>query len=217
MAHTVTNPGARLAGLIADLGHKLQGGSLTEDELALFLKRQDPFVLPFPKNEHGHYIIEVTGRDLTGAEEIELLTQSGFRISDYAKSMLLSTNSDSYDANHRLEDGKVYKVALVPGREVKNDRTTANLQAYGQSFSYVKPLAGLQSRIRESVSDKQMDQMDIWYIASLHDTIKDFDGNPLVLSSYRDDDGQWLLAYWGEPGDKWDDSGAFAFLVPDQA
>lgn len=43
MAQAVTNPGARLAGLFADLGHKLQKGVVTEDQLALFLKKQNPF------------------------------------------------------------------------------------------------------------------------------------------------------------------------------
>ncbi len=216
MAHTVTNPGARLAGMIADLGHKLQSGSLSEDEFALFLKRQDPFALLFPKNEHGHYIIEVTGRNLTGEAEIDLLTAAGFRIGDYAKSMLTSTNPDSYDANHRLEEGKIYQVALVPGREVKENRTTANSLAYGQSFGYGKPLAGIMPRIRESVTDKQMEQMGIWYIAGLHDPIKDSGGSPGVLGSRRGDGGQWLDSYWGDPDFKWNDDGAFAFVVPQE-
>lgn len=43
MAQTVTNPGARLAGLFADLGHKLKAGKISEEELVLFLKRRNPF------------------------------------------------------------------------------------------------------------------------------------------------------------------------------
>jgi len=46
MANTVTNPGARLAGLIADLGHKLKASKISEEELMLFLKRQNPFLAP---------------------------------------------------------------------------------------------------------------------------------------------------------------------------
>ena len=44
MANTVTNPGARLAGLTADLMMKIKNGSISEDELALFCKRQNPFL-----------------------------------------------------------------------------------------------------------------------------------------------------------------------------
>ncbi len=183
--------------------------ALLRDELEIKAKP-----LPFPKNEHGHYIIEVTGLNLTGAEEITRLESAGFRIGDYAKSMLTSTNPDSYDANHRLEDEQVYRVVIVPGKEVKKNRTTANLQAYGSQFGYQKPLAGIQPRIREAVSDKQLKEMGIYYIASLHETINDSDGVPGVLRSLRDDDGQWLRSYWGRPGNGWGDVGAFAFLVP---
>ena len=133
--------------------------ALLRDELEIKSKP-----LLFSKNEHGHYIIEVTGLNLTGAEEIVRLEQLGFRIRDYTKQCLLSTNPDSYDANHRLEDGKVYKVVLVLGREVKKNRTTANCQAYGLQFGYGKPLAGIQPRIREAVSDKQLEEMGIYYI-----------------------------------------------------
>ncbi|MBI4088541.1 hypothetical protein HY415_00365 [Candidatus Kaiserbacteria bacterium] len=43
MANAVILPGERLAGLSADLFHKLQAGSLTLDELALFTQRKNPF------------------------------------------------------------------------------------------------------------------------------------------------------------------------------
>jgi hypothetical protein len=43
MANAVILPGERLAGLSADLFHKLQAGSLTVDELALFTQRKNPF------------------------------------------------------------------------------------------------------------------------------------------------------------------------------
>jgi hypothetical protein len=171
--------------------------------------------LPFPKNEHGHYIIEVTGLNLSGVEEITRLESGGFRVGDYAKSMLTSTNSDSYDVLHRLEDGKVYKMVLVPGREVKKNRTTTNLQAYGSQFGYQKPLAGIQPRIREAVSDKQLEEMGIFYISSLHDPIKDADDYSRVLGSRRGDGGSWLDGFWGGPDREWGVNGAFAFVVPE--
>ncbi len=40
------------------------------------------------------------------------------------------------------------------------------------------------------------------------------DGNPNVLNSNRNDDGQWLNSYWDNPDNEWNDNGAFAFLVP---
>lgn len=39
------------------------------------------------------------------------------------------------------------------------------------------------------------------------------DGNPNVLNANRNDDGRWLNANWDDPQNRWNDNGAFAFLV----
>ncbi|OGI14524.1 MAG: hypothetical protein A3E38_00300 [Candidatus Moranbacteria bacterium RIFCSPHIGHO2_12_FULL_54_9] len=175
--------------------------------------RPKPF--PFAKNEHGHWILTLTGFDLTGAEEIDRLKAHGFRVGDYATQCLMSTMPDSYDANHRLSGAKTYNVVIVPGKEVKENRTTANLRAYAEKFGYQKPLAGIMPRVREAVSDKQLEEMGIVYTAGLHDPIKDSDGGPDVLNSHRYGDGRWLSAYWDIPGYQWNDNGAFVFVVPE--
>ena len=214
MTNIGTLPGKRLAGLSADLFHKLQSGTLTEDELALFVQRKNPFA--FERNEHGHVVLSITGLDLTGEQEIERLIAAGFRVSDWAKSCLTSTKADSYEEKHRLVAGQVYKIALMPTKEIERDadRTTEALRKRGiEKYGYGKPLGGIAPRIRESVSDKQMEEMGSWYIAAAHDPIKDSDGNPRVLRSNRLDDGPWLLASIDHPVYPWDVDGAFAFLV----
>ncbi len=85
---------------------------------------------------------------------------------------------------------------------------TANIQKYARSFGYEVPFAGVIPRIREAVSDKQMEQMNIWYIACLHMPIKDADGDPHVLGAYRDDDGRWLYTDWDYPDHQWNGNGA---------
>jgi hypothetical protein len=40
------------------------------------------------------------------------------------------------------------------------------------------------------------------------------DGDPNVLNANRNDDGQWLNANFDHPDNRWNDNGAFAFLVP---
>jgi len=214
MANAVILPGERLAGLSADLFHKLQAGSLTLDEFALFTQRKNPFV--FERNEHGHVIITFTGLDLTGAQEILRLEAAEYRVGDYAKSCFTSTADDGYDKNHRLVAGQLYKVALVPGKEIErqSDRTTENLRKLGLKYGYGKPLGGHVPRIRESVSDKQMEEMGIVYVASLHEPIKDSDGYPSVLNADRSDAGRWVNTSWDYPDPQWNDHGAFAFPVP---
>lgn len=214
MGNIGTLPGKRLAGLSADLFHKLQSGNLTEDELALFLQRKNPFA--FERNEHGHIVFNIIGIDLTGEQEIERLFAVGFRISDWAKSCLLSRAADGYDKNHRLVTGQRYRVALMPTKEIKRDadRTTEALRKHGvKKYGYSKPLGGIASRIRESVSDKQMEEMGFWYITAPHDPIKDSVGDPDVLNANRSGRGLWLGANSYHPIGLWDGLGAFAFVA----
>ena len=214
MSNIGTLPGERLAGLSADLFHKLQSGNISVEELALFTQRKNPFA--FERNEHGHIIVTVTGLDLTGVQEIERLEAAGYVLSNWAKSCLLSTKKDSYDKKHRLVANQLYKVALMPGKEIPDANRTADaLRKRGmEKYGYGKPQGGLIPRIRESVSDKQMEEMDgAWYIAGLHDPIEDSGGDPSVLDAGRRGGGRRLFADWGTPGIRWYDGGLFAFPV----
>lgn len=202
-----------------DLDNLLAGtdGESVLVEFKKFVKRQ-PCWGPtmFERNEHGHIIVTVAGLDLTGAQEIERLEAAGCRVSDYAKSCFLSKKTDGYDKNHRLVADRQYKVALVPHKEIEReaDRTTDALRKLGmEKYGYGKPLGGFTPRIREAVSDKQMEEMGLYYIVSLHDPIKDSDGGPHVLSANRLDDGRWVSAYWDSPGFRGNAGGASAFPV----
>lgn len=203
--------GDRLLGKLDVLqAHVITGLDKLSAALALFAPE---------RNEHGHLVFTISGLDLSGAAEIIRLDAAGYRFGDYARSCMASTRSDSYDQHHRLEDGRIYKIALVPGTEIQKDssRTTANLRKQGEKYGYQKPLAGIVPRIREAVSDKQMEEWGFWYIAALHDPITDSDGDPNVLNADRDGDGRWVFASWGQPDGQWDTYGAFAFLVPASA
>jgi len=176
-------------------------------KFAEFLAEKTPKVIT--KNQNGHPVLTLTGLDLTGAEEVARLKSAGFHISDYARGIL--TNGD-YDKNHRLE-AKQYQIVLVPGAEIPRNRTTANVKAYAKKFGYLVPKAGIVPRIRETISDKQMEEMGTWYVVALHVPIKDSGGDPCVLISSRSDDGLWVGAAWDDPEYSWVDDGAFAFLV----
>ena len=164
----------------------LPGGHINRSTFQSYLEKRDPFA--FEKNEHGHVILTFTGLDLTGAAEVKRLEAGDYRVGNYAKSCFLSTKDDSYDLHHRLEGGCIYKVALMPGKEIEYDinRTTANLRKRGmEHYGYAKPLGGFIPRVREVLSDKQMEELGIWYAAALHDPITDSDGNPIVLGTSR--------------------------------
>ncbi|OGG58963.1 hypothetical protein A3C89_03700 [Candidatus Kaiserbacteria bacterium RIFCSPHIGHO2_02_FULL_50_50] len=172
----------------------------------------------FERNEHGHVVLTLTGLNLTGEQEIARhLASPDAKMCDWAMSCLLSKNSDGYDAKHRLVEGQVYRVALMPTNVIKVDseRTADALRQYGvNNFGYGKGLAGLIPRMREVVSNAEMKSMGFRFIAGLHDLIKDSDGDPNELLFDGGDDGRWLRASWVLPGIRWVGLGAVALLLP---
>lgn len=181
-------------------------------EQAAPLRRQ--FAAAPERTRHGHFILNVSGLDIAGAQEIERLRANGHRIGGWAKSCLLSEAPDGYDRLHRLDAGRDYALALLPAKDVKDELTTANVRRYAfRRFGYKVPPAGVVPRIRELISDRRMADLGFWYIAALHDFIRDSDGDPGVLLVERFLDGGWMDVESEQPGHQWDDDGAFAFLI----
>lgn len=206
-------PGDRLAGLSADLYHKLQAGTLTIDEFALFVQRKNPFA--FERNRHGHIVIPIIGLDLAGVHEIVQCERSTCRITEAAKSCFMNIEENGYDECHRLVDGQPYRIVFIPGTYIGRDpnRTIDDVQILGmRNFGYRKPCAGIIPRIREVVSVKQMDRFGLRSIMAVHDPIGDHLDRPSILCTVRRDDGQWIDAAWNYAIGYFRSDCAFAFL-----
>jgi hypothetical protein len=172
------------------------------------------FAPPPERTRHGHVILHVSGLDFAGAQEFARLRANGHRVGGWAKSCLLSGASDGYDRLHRLDPGRDYTLALLPAKEIEEELTTESIRGYAfRHFGYKAPPAGVVPRIRELVSDKKMAELGFWYIAALHDSIGDADGDPGQLLVERFLDGGWMDVESQHPGHRWGDDGAFAFLV----
>ena len=158
----------------------------------------------------------VRGTGLTAAAWISTLESTGHKIGDWARNAL---NQPDYDAKHRLEAGKEYKIVLVRGTEITkdSDRTTKNLKAIAVKEFGESSVSGLKAElallIRMKFSNAELQQMGLYYIAVLHDPIVDSGGDPNVLYSLRNDGKSWVGADCGGPGNDWLDDGAFAFLA----
>lgn len=214
MANIGNLPGERLAGLASDLFHKLQKGVISLDELALFTQRKNPFV--WERNENGHVVLSIVGLGMTGEAEVKGLRRQKYNVNSWAESCFKSTNQDSFDSAHRLVSGQTYRVVLVPGSEIENssERTTQNLLALGERYGYLRPQAGIIPRLRERLTDKQLEELGWWCIVALHQLIVDADCGPSVLGLCRSEDGRGVDALWNGTGLQWSDETAFAFLVP---
>lgn len=178
------------------------------------------------RNQHGHYVIAVTGLNLAGAEEISRMEAMGLRVSDEAKAVLLS---ESYNALHRLEGGSLYTAVLLPGAELQlsegvekgiavgvGSRTGSDLQRHASKLGYGQPPpAGFQLRIREALSDEQMIAIGIDYIRCLHlpISLETPGGLPYILESHTNFGGRLLNARPYGDEMHWPGLGLFPYLV----
>lgn len=152
--------------------------------------------------------ITVKTLGLTGPQWIERLEKNKYRIGSYAKEIL---NSPDFKP---CESGEQIEIAFISVKDMdKSLATTQEIKAYAKSKGYGNAYPEIALLVREAISDEEMEKMGFWYIASLHDPIKDSDGLPSVLRAYRSDGGRWVDACWDFPDDQWNTSGAFAFPV----
>lgn len=161
-------------------------GDFTINEFDL-VEPRDPSV--FEKNEHGHDVFTIAGLNLTGEQEIERLEAADYRFLPGAEPCF---RDKEYDPFHRLAEQE-YKIVLMrhtvggPGF----DRHTESLRGKAHEFGYQDPVAGIIPRIREAVSDQQMNKIRAYNIVAFHKPIRD-----CVLSSSSGGVGRWIDATW---------------------
>ena len=159
------------------------------------------------REEDGVIYFSVTSDGTTGEDWITRLESKGFRVGDYAKQVLRSPD-------FKPTNGVTTEVAVLKGMLFEdNDRITKKIRAEADKRKLSKPNAELACLIREKFTDKEIEQMGLWYIVAMHEPINDSDGDPVLLYANRGDDGRWLYAYHDRPDVRWDRGGGFAFAV----
>lgn len=159
------------------------------------------------REQDGIIYFSVTSDSTTGPQWIERLEKKGFRISDYAKSLL---RSDDF----KPTNGVTTEIAVLKGMLfADNERITRNIRAEADKRKLEKPNAEVACLIRENFSDEEIEAVDLWWIVVMHEPIKDSDGGPGLLDAFRDDDGRWLNACYDRPGRRWFRNFGFAFAV----
>ncbi len=165
--------------------------------------------------ENGRFHFTVIGAGLESKHWAKRLKDGGHELSKWAKDVLSKAD---YDKKHRLEDGKVYKLALVLGTEFSSDseRSTTDLKTFALREIGEQAVIGLKGElallIREKFTNTELELVGLWYIAVLHEPISDSGGGPSVLRSSRRA-GSFVHAPCDYPDKQWHDDGAFAFLA----
>lgn len=158
------------------------------------------------REEAGVIYFSVVSDGTTGKEWIKRLEKKGFRVGDYAKSILLSKDFQP-TKNVKTE------VAVLKGLLFEdNDRVTKNIRAEAEKRGLTKPNAEIACLIREMFTDEEIEAMGLWYVVAMHEPIKDSDGS-LSLSANRRGNGQWLSTFYADPGYRWNRDFGFVFVI----
>jgi hypothetical protein len=159
------------------------------------------------REENGIIYFSVTSDGTTGAEWIVRLEKKGFRLSDYAKSVLRSSD-------FKPTSGITTEVAVLKGMLFNdNERITKNIRKVAGERSLETPNAEIACLIREQFTDEEIKAMGLTWIVAMHEPIKDSDGFPRLLSADRDVADRWLYAYYDNPDRRWNRENGFAFSV----
>lgn len=174
-----------------------------------FLRGETSVVEPERKwlEHNGVIYLSVTSEGTTGPEWIARLEKKGFRVSDYAKSVLCSKD-------FKPTSGVTTEIAILKGMLFEDsNRVTKKIRTEAESRKLIKPNAEIACLIREKFSDEEIETMGLYWIVAMHEPIKDSGGGPGLLDVGRDDNGSWLDTDYGKPDSRWNRGGGFAFVV----
>lgn len=143
----------------------------------------------------------------TGRQWIERLAGKKIQIGEYSKYIFLSND-------FKPTIGIITEIAVIKGMLFEDsERVTKNIRAMAESLKFTKPNPEVACLIREMFTDAEIEEMGLRWIVAMHEPIKDSDGVPFLLGTYRDAGGPWLVARCGRPDDRWFRDSGFAFAV----
>ena len=209
LAGLMTLPDTDL-GMLVDLEEKLISlkGAWWAKELKKFLRQEPCWVSKRKINWVS--LASVTSDGRPGQAGICELEKSHYRVGNWAKDVMTKPA-------YVVTNGKVYKpVVLLGGNFEDKERVTWNIRKVAEEMHFITPPAELARLLRESVTDKMIEEMGLWALIVMHEPITDSLGSPFLLGVGRDGGGQWLHADDGGPGGGWGREGGFVFLAPQE-
>lgn len=151
--------------------------------------------------------LSLTSTSLTGPEWIKRLESKGFEVGEWANQLL---NSPDF----KPTSGVTTEIVILKGDLWEDEeRMTENIRAEAAKRGLVAPNAEVACLIRELLTDKEIEEMGLRFIVTMHEPIKDFDGDLDLLGADRRG-GSWLYTFDERPLFRWDHGSGFAFAVP---
>jgi hypothetical protein len=165
------------------------------------------------REEDGVIYFSVTSDGTTGKDWITRLEGKGFRIQECDKEVLRSR--DFKPTRDVTTEIAVLKGALFvdAARTTKNIRAEAYVGTFTQGRNLFKPNVEVACLIREMFMDKELKAMGFEWIVTMHEPVRDSNGDLCLLTANRCDDGRLLDWYYERPDHIWDRCRGFAFAV----
>lgn len=159
------------------------------------------------REQDGIIYFSVTSDGTTGEEWISRLEGKKYNVWSYAKSVL--RNPD-----FKPTKGVTTEVAVLKGMLFEDsDRITSKIRTEAEGRKLEKPNAEIACLIREKFTDKEIEEMGLWWIVAMSDTINDSGGDPILLCASRIVVGRCLSADCDGPDFGWNRDRGFAFAV----
>ncbi len=154
--------------------------------------------------KNGIIYFSVTSDGTSGEEWIGRLEKKGFKISDYAKSVL---RSKDFIATSGIKT----EIAILKGDD---NLVTRQIRAKASDLGLTTPNSEVACLIRETFSDKEIEAMGLGWLVVMHESIKDFGGDQRLLILRRHGADSSLGAYYDNPDNRRRHDRGFAFMSP---
>lgn len=161
----------------------------------------------FTVDNEGNIHFSLTSNGMTPERWKIYLKRRGFQISDWAHIVLNRVSEPP-------TSGVTYNIVVCPSKCLsERNRVTDKICAMALECEWRKPHWEVACLIRDHITDEQLKVMGLWYVVTMHESVKDSEGVPYLLFSSAGEPGCGLGADYDRPDDYWSDKGGFAFVV----
>ncbi len=173
-------------------------------KVAAALAAAAPTAWTVDEEDNIHFML--TSNGFTREQWEQHLGSRGWCIGDQARIVLRR-------AIEAPTNGVTYKIVVRPGNEISDsDRMSKKIRAVADKKGWGKPHWEVACLIRDTFTDQQVEVMGLWYIVTMHEPIKDSDGDPNLLGTTRHGDCRGFYTLYDDGPGPWRDDGGFAFV-----
>lgn len=156
----------------------------------------------------GNIRFQVISDGTSGADLFKRLEEGDHNVGYHAGQVLLSPD-------FKPTNGVTTEIVVMRAPIFSSDlRVMKNVLAKASKGKYVTPNFEVACLIRFKFTDKEIEDMGLWGIVTIHEPIKGSDGGQDLNYAFRDAGGRWLYPYDGRIGFSCFDVRGFAFVDP---